>query len=376
MANLKFQFQPTRLEIARRATGIGKIELAEDVGIDRRTLTNYLSGERVPSEEVLCRLASKLDIEPSFLFGSAISLTQDASVSFRSLARMSASTRDQALAQADLAFLLNRWFEERFELPPCSIPDLRGEATPEVASVELRRIWGLGEGPIGNVVRLFEAWGIRVYSLMVENADMDAVSFWRESTPFVLLNSLKTAERSRFDAAHELGHLVLHRHALTKSKDQENEANQFASAFLMPKHSLTANVPGIPRLRDLIHAKKIWRVSVAALAYRLNQIQYLNEWHYRMIVTEISKKGYRKSEPEPTHYDQSHSLPMMFGQLREEGLSRHHIARDLGLSPTALDRLLRGLMMTTIAGNAGTTASVSPVAPPPTLKMLNGGRQD
>ena len=61
-------------------------------------------------------------------------------------------------------------------------------------------------------------------------------SHWQGDVPFIFLNTTKTAERSRMDAAHELGHLVLHAHTGGGStKPHEDEAQAFAAAFLMPK---------------------------------------------------------------------------------------------------------------------------------------------
>ncbi|MEK2654790.1 ImmA/IrrE family metallo-endopeptidase [Pseudomonas aeruginosa] len=52
-----------------------------------------------------------------------------------------------------------------------------------------------------------------------ETSQVNAFSCWRRGvTPFVFLNTQKSAEASRFDAAHELGHLVLHRHGENKGK--------------------------------------------------------------------------------------------------------------------------------------------------------------
>ena len=54
---------------------------------------------------------------------------------------------------------------------------------------------------------------------MAENTvTVDAFSVWREYTPYIFLKLMKTAEHSRFDAAHELGHLVLHRHGGPKGR--------------------------------------------------------------------------------------------------------------------------------------------------------------
>jgi len=142
--------------------------------------------------------------------GSELHQPSSQTASFRSQARMAASTRDAALASGALAFLLNDWLEERFSLPSPDLPDLR-EEEPEAAAITLRQHWGLGERPIKNMVHLLESKGVRVFSMAEDTTEVDAFSLWRETTPFVFLNTMKSAERSRFDAAHELGHLVLHR---------------------------------------------------------------------------------------------------------------------------------------------------------------------
>ena len=50
-------------------------------------------------------------------------------------------------------------------------------------------------------------------------------------------------DRSRFDAAHELGHLVLHSPEEAGSKDAETQAHQFAAAFLMPADDIADDLP-------------------------------------------------------------------------------------------------------------------------------------
>ncbi len=64
----------------------------------------------------------------------------------------------------------------------------------------------------------------------------------------MFLSTDKSGERGRFDAAHELGHLVLHgEHEDPRREDEisqrpcaEAEANRFAAAFLMPRSSVLA----------------------------------------------------------------------------------------------------------------------------------------
>ena len=70
---------------------------------------------------------------------------------------------------------------------------------------------------------------MRVFSLAENTKNVDAFSCWRNDEPYVFLNTFKSTERSRFDSAHELGHLVLHRHGGAKQgRSAEYEAHLFA----------------------------------------------------------------------------------------------------------------------------------------------------
>ena len=82
---------------------------------------------------------------------------------------------------------------------------------PETAAEVVRAEWNLGEQPIPNLVPLLEVHRVRVFSLTQECREVDAFSLWLRQ-PFVFLNTQKSAEHSRFDAALELSHLVMHGH--------------------------------------------------------------------------------------------------------------------------------------------------------------------
>ena len=149
-----------------------------------------------------------------------------------------------------------------FRLPPVDIAS-HDDEDPEAAAMAVRARWDLGFRPIKNMVRLLEAHGARVYSLAEDVKQVDAYSFWSPSRqPFVFLNMSKSAERSRMDAAHELGHLVMHPWGGTlRSAHKESQANRFASALLMPAGSVLARVPRNPPLAQIVRAKAYWKVS-------------------------------------------------------------------------------------------------------------------
>ncbi len=112
---------------------------------------------------------------------------------------------------------------------------------------------------------LLESRGVRVFSLAENCAEVDAYSVWRGPRPFVFLNVGKSGERRRFDAAHELAHLVLHRHAAPNGTEAEKDAHAFASAFLMPSASMKAIGRVVPNLGFIIEQKKRWIVSASAM---------------------------------------------------------------------------------------------------------------
>jgi Zn-dependent peptidase ImmA (M78 family) len=306
-----------------------------------------------------------------FFFGDDFDEIAPDSVSFRSMSKMTAGQRDAALGAGAIALALNEWLSSRFDLPPAVIPDLSQEPQPEAAADTLRRHWGLGELPVKNMVHQLEAKGIRVFSMAIDTAQLDAFSMWHADTPFVFLNTRKSCEHSRFDAAHELGHLVLHRHAGAKGQEAEREANAFASAFLMPRSSVLANAPHMATVNQLIRHKAYWTVSVAALAYRLHDVGLVSDWHYRMLCIEIAKRGYRKKEPNEAQRETSQILTKVFAALRQDGITKADIAAALTVYAEELEQLVFGLALTGIASRDAVTANKE--AERPHLQVIEGG---
>lgn len=262
----------------------------------------------------------------------------------------------------ELALEFSDWMDENFSLPATDVPDLRDyRADPEAASIALRTMWGLGDKPIPNMIALLESKGVRVFSLADESPDIDALSTWQGATPLVFLNTVKSSERSRFDAAHELGHLVLHKHGGVPSRTEERDANVFAGAFLMPATSVRTYAPRELTIPGLIRAKKIWNVSLAGLAYRMHELGLVSEWQYYALFKEISALGYRKAEPESAPREHSQVLAKIFDVLRSEGVSKREIADQFGWHLDELNAMVFNLVLSPIRGG-------NPVDPPPSAE--------
>lgn len=345
-------FQPSRLSLARKRRGLTQVTLARLAGLSAKAVSLFESGKLSPSTEAIESIASVTKFPTAFFYRSEVDEPTGENVSFRSLSTMTAGQRNAALAAGALAFELSAWIDQRFELPVPSLPDLR-ELPPPEAAMALRAAWRIGERPIGNMVHLLESQGIRVFSLAEKAKQVDAYSLWHHNLPFVFLNTVKTAEHSRMDSAHELAHLVLHRHGVPRGRDAEKDAQAFASAFLMPEGSVRAAVPRLitPSLTQLATLKSLWRVSLAALAHRLHSLGLLTDWTYRGVFVQLAKYG-RHREIDGIERESSQVFAKVFGALRESGISKADAARHLDLYTNDVDALIFGLAVTP-AGEGG-----------------------
>jgi Zn-dependent peptidase ImmA (M78 family) len=147
----------------------------------------------------------------------------------------------------------------------------------------------------------------------------------------------------RFDLAHELGHLLLHRQLRMRSRDLEQQAHDFASSFLIPADALYAQVTGQLRFDDIFKLKKFWRVSAIAMLQRLWHLRIISEWHYRSWIIELSKRGYRTSEPDGIHPESSRLFRQLFDFSRRDGWSIGRIAEALRFPPGEIDSMVFGL---------------------------------
>jgi Zn-dependent peptidase ImmA (M78 family) len=161
---------------------------------------------------------------------------------------------------------------------------------------------------------------------------------------------MKSGERGRFDAAHELGHLVLHRHAAPQGREAEHEADAFASAFLMPRGAVVAATPTYVDVDRLVRLKTNWNVSVAALAHRLHDVGLVSEWIYRSMCIEIAQRGYRTNEPNGIERETSQLLDKVFRSLRDEDITRAALARMLHIPQAELESLVFGLVLSSLDG--------------------------
>ncbi|GAA2386919.1 XRE family transcriptional regulator [Gordonia cholesterolivorans] len=313
-------FDGTRLTVARRLRRKTKATLAREVGVTPTAIGQFEKNLSNPTQSVLAQLCLQLGLPRDFFgAGRPLALLPASGAHFRSLRSTSAAAREQALAYGELCLELVDLIGAYVDLPPVSLPEfelpeeLSDDDIAEAARLT-RQAWSIEPGPIASVVQALEAHGVIALRLPERtDAAVDAFSTYSGSRPLVFLSPTKDDKaRSRFDAAHELGHLVLHPDTEPGSKLVEQEANRFAAEFLMPRDEIIDDLPrriDWPTFHDL---KRHWGVSLRALVFRAHTLGRLSDASYRRANQQLSIWGF----PEPGPLGPAES-PQVLGMARQ-----------------------------------------------------------
>lgn len=304
---------PGRLVEARKAARINQTELSERIGVTRQAVSTYERGEKTPEAETFARICDALSQPPAFF------TTEEAPVFGEYSVRFFRKFGPETLRRNEACAVLTRWFvqtakylDAHVNYPAVDIPhatpsDASGRYTEdeiEVAAEECRRQWGLGLGPITNVIALVESKGVTVCRFEIENERIDAFSFWNGDRPFIFCASDRDAgARARFDVAHELGHLMLHRWIEPEELENpktlkliEREADRFAGAFLLPRKSFPNEVYSA-RLDAFLELKRRWKISIQAMIYRCSDLGVIDENQFTNLYKQLSFRKWRTREP-------------------------------------------------------------------------------
>src|SRR5260221_981444 len=137
-------------------------------------------------------------------------------------------------------------------------PEEYGGDIDRLAAI-VRAHWLLPPGPVQNLTAALETAGAIVIHSALGGCSVSGVTISVPGLlPIIVLNNDQPADRMRFTLAHEIGHLVMHRFP---NPDMERQANDFASALLMPAADIKPALSGRLDLRRLAACKTDWRVS-------------------------------------------------------------------------------------------------------------------
>ena len=303
-------FQPERLTQIREARGLSKINLGRLVDRSPSTVTKWENGSHSPDAEVLAILGQVLNC-PLTWFMKPTSIKENNPIFFRTLSSTAkdlcnASERYMGWLQEASIFL-----QEFLDLPSVNIPHLEvddyraiDDELIEIMAAKCRKLWGLDIAPVSDLLLIIENAGVICSRFEQGSAVMDGYSQWNEDEkrPYIILATDKdNYYRSRFDAAHELGHLVLHRYVKRLDsinfKPIEDQANKFAACFMLPEESFSVELPPYPTLENFVSLKTRWGMSAQAMIHRAKSLELISPLEYQRLYKSVSARGWRKGEP-------------------------------------------------------------------------------
>ncbi len=344
------EFLAQNLRLARLFHGFSLQDLAEQVNKSKQYLSKLESGLEQPSDMLENSLAEALNVLPDFFRAIDPMPIADEQCHFRKQLTTKVALKQIARAKGEMFKRLVSVLDRNLDFPRYRFLHEEPSSPEEIENVaeSSRAEWGLGLGPIANMSRVAEHAGAVLMKMGGLSDEIDAISF-ATRRPVITLNSEgKSACRTRFAIAHEIGHLSIHVGVQTGDRLTENQANRFASAFLMPRtyfikecqRTLRGSRLNWPAIVDI---KRTWGVSKAAILYRGRQLGVLSDDQYRSGVITLRRHGEAIQEREDNGFTPEEPEIVKDGLqvlAQQCGMSRAAIAREMLVKPKILSALL------------------------------------
>lgn len=301
-----------RLRQARLAAGLSLEGLAErlDRPLTKQALSKYERGLSQPPPSRIADIAAALNVRASSLLAETD--VEIEWIAYRKLRRLSKSRQEQVTAVATQRLegevRLRELFHlaDRHDLPePIEVQTVQD---CEYAAAVLRMRWNLGDRPVESLVEQIEEHGCAVVA-WPEEWGFDGLSGWANRTPVLVLNEAVPADRQRFNAAHEIGHLVMKETG--DEKQDEAFAHRFAASFLVPAEGARRELGSRRRgltIDELGLLKQRWGLSMQAWIRRAYDLGIIGEQLYRRLNMRFRQEGWHREEPVEYKRDESPTL--------------------------------------------------------------------
>ena len=269
------------LKRIRNVKGFKQEELATKAGLSRVAYSSIESAKSEPRVSNLQSLADALGVSIEELIKP---IPHVSSLRFRSKKMLNTKEnckREQIVM--DIAYWLNDFNYLENELSHkhvFKLKDCHGNTPEEMAKSARKKLNLKEDEAINDIGGLLENAGIKIKLIACELNNFFGLSaFDKEGNPAVVVNVSDevSVERQIFTAAHELGHILLHKNSyipteVKEPQQQEDEADQFASYFLMPRDAFQKSWDenkGLHWVDNVLHIKRIYKISYRSVLKRL-----------------------------------------------------------------------------------------------------------
>ncbi|MCD5408106.1 XRE family transcriptional regulator, partial [Candidatus Bipolaricaulota bacterium] len=320
-----------RIKQARFLRRMSQRDLAAKVGVSATAISKYEKGLITPSSRILLKLARALDVRVEFFLRPALVKTIEPA--FRK--RQAFPRKEEKALLAHIRDWIERYLgvelilsgrPKVFEYPQGFPRPIRTWGQVEQAALDLREAWELGIDPIENLTQLLEDRGIKVGALSSEEA-FDACTFVvtaEGEIPVIVVKRGLPGDRTRFNLAHELGHLLLRPDG---NLSPEKVAHRFAGAFLAPKPAVLFELGehrNVLSLYELHLLKHKYGLSMQAWIFRARDLGIISESLFRSLNKDFRARGWHREEPGDP-YPPEH--PVRFERLVVQALNEELISK-------------------------------------------------
>ena len=328
----------TQLRLARNLT---LDALSAKIGgiVTKQALSKYEQNQAQPSPLVLTRLSAVLGVKANYFLSPSqikvkfVAYRKGTSLLEREKARVKSVVTQCLEDRIRVQTLVG---QTKTDVLPWNALELSSLEDTEKQASQMRELWELGSGPIRDVVGTFEEHQLCVLSIDADEKFDGLSALGSDTSGNILAGAIVSrqdvpGERQRLNLTHELGHLVLN---IPASLDEEDAAFRFGSAFLVPAERLIKEV-GAKRsyiyLSELLILKKQFGISLQALLHRMLELGIINDSYYRRWCIYISKRGWKKHEPDEMERERPQWLSRNLSRLVGEGaITRDEAERMLG----------------------------------------------
>ncbi len=354
MQTLEQKYIPGRIRKARKMAGYSMQDLATLLDISPQAVSQFEVGRSLPGDATIRKMTDILNFPFSYFSKPMPEQSTQSAVLFRANKNITKKQLNALEERGELTFEIFDYLAGYVEFPKVRFPDIVRPSGDDILSVdeiddityELRQFWGIPDGPIEYLSDILHSNGVLISRITFQNRKIDAFSRWRNARPFIFLSSNKSSMRTRFDLAHELGHLILHSDLTPEDlnynrrlDDIEKEANRFAASLLLQSTLFFQEVLS-GSIDRLLMLKKKWLTSVSCMIYTIADYGYLSARQVDNLKDQMRLRNMWRKEPydEIAAYDKPYIFERAFETLiKEGGVPKREILDSVACSPEIME---------------------------------------
>lgn len=287
---------PDMFILARESRGLTQVQLSNAMGVSQALVSRVEKGLLAPSNDLMNSFAEHLRYPKTFFLIPGHRYPPATPFHRK---KKSISKRVQSMVEAEanvrrlnIIKLLDAIEFTDSKVVHLDLDDYSGN--PELVAQAVRRSWRLPRGPIQNMTKTLEDAGIIVIATSFGTSLLDGFTLLTANAPpLIFVNADMPSDRIRYTLGHELGHITMH---TTPTLTMEDEANLFASEFLMPGDEIAPYLNNT-NLATLASLKPYWKASMAAILMRASSLKKLTYNQQRYLWSQMNKHGYMTREP-------------------------------------------------------------------------------